>query len=144
LTRQLARMHEGPKYYKWVRSWLDQLDLKESFYTKPTEYAEGKGFGSTEAARGSLSDWIVIEDSKIKNYQVVLRRPGTSGRATATTSWGPIEKALVGSPIVDPEDPVELGHVARSFDSWSRVHRATPTTARPARNCRSSSSTAMV
>ena len=30
---------------------------------------------------------------------------------------GPIEKALVGSPIVDPEDPVELGHVARSFDS---------------------------
>ncbi len=30
---------------------------------------------------------------------------------------GPIENALVGSPIVDVDDPVELGHVARSFDS---------------------------
>ena len=29
----------------------------------------------------------------------------------------PIERALVGSPIVDQDDPVELGHVARSFDS---------------------------
>jgi hydrogenase large subunit len=28
-----------------------------------------------------------------------------------------METALVGSPIIDPEDPVELGHVARSFDS---------------------------
>jgi uptake hydrogenase large subunit len=30
---------------------------------------------------------------------------------------GPIEQALVGSPIVDTSDPVELGLVARSFDS---------------------------
>ena len=26
-------MHEGPKYYQWTRSWLDRLDLAESFYT---------------------------------------------------------------------------------------------------------------
>ena len=67
MVRQLARLHEAAKYYKWVRGWLDQLELKESFYSKPTEYAEGKGFGSTEAARGSLSDWIVLENNKIKN-----------------------------------------------------------------------------
>jgi hydrogenase large subunit len=30
---------------------------------------------------------------------------------------GPMEKALVGAPIYDPSDPVELGHVARSFDA---------------------------
>lgn len=116
-VRQLARMHEAPKYYKWARSWLDQLDLKESFYTKPTEHAEGKGFGSTEAARGALSDWIVIEDNKIKNYQVVTPTAWNIGPRDAASTLGPIEQALVGSPIVDPEDPVELGHVARSFDS---------------------------
>ena len=43
----------------------------KSFYSKPVEHAEGKGFGSTEAARGSLSDWIVLENNKIKNYQVI-------------------------------------------------------------------------
>ena len=30
---------------------------------------------------------------------------------------GPIEEALIGAPIADPTDPVEVGHVARSFDS---------------------------
>lgn len=117
MVRQLARMHEAPKYYKWVMDWLSRLDLKESFYTKPTEHAEGRGFGATEAARGALADWIVIEDNKIKNYQVVTPTAWNVGPRDGTEVLGPIERAMVGSPIVDPGDPVELGHVARSFDS---------------------------
>ncbi len=39
------------------------------------------------------------------------------GPRDGSEQLGPIEQALVGSPIVDQEDPVELGHVARSFDS---------------------------
>lgn len=116
-VRQMARMHEAPKYYKWARQWLDDIDLKESFYTKPTEHAEGRGFGATEAARGALADWIVIENSKIKNYQVVTPTAWNIGPRDGSEVLGPIEQALVGSPIVDAEDPVELGHVARSFDS---------------------------
>lgn len=116
-VRQLARMHEAPKNYAWARRWLDQIDLKESFYSKPVEHADGRGFGSTEAARGSLSDWIVIEDNKIKNYQVVTPTAWNIGPRDGAAVLGPIEQALVGSPIVDAEDPVELGHVARSFDS---------------------------
>jgi hydrogenase large subunit len=110
-------MHEGPKYYKWARQWLDDLDLQESFYTKPVEHESGKGFGSTEAARGSLSDWIVIEDGKIENYQVVTPTAWNIGPRDGGGALGPIEQALVGAPIVDTSDPVELGHVARSFDS---------------------------
>ena len=30
---------------------------------------------------------------------------------------GPIEQSLIGAPIADPTDPVEVGHCARSFDS---------------------------
>jgi hydrogenase large subunit len=116
-TRQLARMHEAPKYFKWVREWLDQIDLHGSFYTKPVEHADGRGFGATEAARGSLADWIVIEDGKIANYQVVTPTAWNIGPRDGAEKLGPIEAALVGSPIVDQDDPVELGHVARSFDS---------------------------
>jgi len=117
LVRQLARVHEAPKYYQWVRGWLDQLDLHEPFYTKPVEHPSGKGFGSTEAARGALSDWIVIEDGKIANYQVITPTAWNIGPRDRDEVPGPIEKAMVGTPIKDPEDPVELGHVARSFDS---------------------------
>jgi uptake hydrogenase large subunit len=117
MVRQLARMHEGPKYFRWVRQWLDSIELHESFYTKPIEHASGKGFGSTEAARGALSDWIVIEDGKIANYQVVTPTAWNIGPRDGDGRLGPIEQALVGAPIADKDDPVELGLVARSFDS---------------------------
>jgi Ni,Fe-hydrogenase I large subunit len=116
-VRQLARMHEAPKYVKWTRQWLDEIDLHDSFYTKPVEHRQGKGFGSTEAVRGSLSDWIVIEGGKIANYQVVTPTAWNIGPRDGSENLGPIEQALVGAPILDQEDPVELGHVARSFDS---------------------------
>ena len=117
MTRVLARMHEAPKYFKLVRGWLDALDLNESFHVKPVEHASGKGFGSTEAARGSLSDWIVIEDGKIENYQVVTPTAWNIGPRDGSGSFGPMEQSFVGAPIANPEDPIELGHVARSYDS---------------------------
>lgn len=116
-VRQMARMHEAPKYLTWVMKWLSEVDLHGSFYDKPVEHASGKGFGSTEAARGSLSDWIVIEENKIANYQVVTPTAWNIGPRDSENTLGPMEQALVGSPIQDVEDPVEIGHVARSFDS---------------------------
>jgi hydrogenase large subunit len=116
-VRQMARMHEAPKYYRWVMEWLSKIDLHGSFYSKPTEHASGKGFGSTEAARGALSDWIVIEDGKIANYQVVTPTAWNIGPRDAEGTLGPMEQALVGTPVADQDDQVELGHVARSFDS---------------------------
>lgn len=117
MTRVLARMHEAPKLFKRVRGWLDALKLNESFYIKPTELADGRGFGSTEAARGSLSDWVVIKDGKIDNYQVVTPTAWNIGPRDGQSKFGPMEQAFVGTPIQNPEDPIELGHVARSYDS---------------------------
>ncbi len=116
-VRQMARMHEAPKYFNWVKQWLSEVDLHDSFYTKPEEPLSGKGFGATEAARGALADWIVLEDGKIENYQVVTPTAWNIGPRDGSGTLGPIEQALVGSPVADMEDPVELGHVARSFDS---------------------------
>jgi uptake hydrogenase large subunit len=117
LTRVLARTHELAKYYTWTRKWLDELDLHDKFYVKPVEHESGKGFGSTEAARGALSDWIVIENGRIENYQVVTPTAWNVGPRDANAVVGPIEKAFIGTPVQDTVDPVELGHVARSFDS---------------------------
>ncbi|GAB4113275.1 MAG: nickel-dependent hydrogenase large subunit [Roseiflexaceae bacterium] len=117
LVRTLARVHEAAKYYKLTRQWIDALDLHDKFYIKPKELPEGRGFGSTEAARGSLSDWIVIKNGKIENYQVVTPTAWNIGPRDAKNINGPMEQAFVGTPIADVHDPVELGHVARSFDS---------------------------
>jgi hydrogenase large subunit len=117
LVRVMARMHEATKYYKLVRGWLDALQLHDKFYTKPVELPDGKGFGSTEAARGSLSDWIVLKNGQIENYQVVTPTAWNIGPRDGKENHGPMESAFIGASITDPTDPVEMGHVARSFDS---------------------------
>jgi uptake hydrogenase large subunit len=117
LVRVMARMHEACKYYKLAHRWLSELDLHANFYAKPVEHASGKGFGSTEAARGSLSDWIVIDQGKIANYQVVTPTAWNIGPRDGRGVHGPMEQSFIGSPIQDPTDPVEMGHVARSYDS---------------------------
>lgn len=117
MVRALARMHECAKYYKNTMRWLNAIQLNEKFYCKPVELADGRGFGSTEAARGSLSDWIVIKNGKIENYQVVTPTAWNIGPRDGKKVLGPMEQAFLGAKIADPSDPVELGHVARSFDS---------------------------
>jgi hydrogenase large subunit len=117
LTRVMARMHEAPKYFKLVRSWLDQIDLHDRFYNKPVELESGRGFGSTEAARGSLSDWIVLSDGKIENYQVITPTAWNIGPRDRLGRKGPMEQSFIGAEVHDPTDPIEMGHVARSFDS---------------------------
>ena len=117
LVRALARLHEEAKLYKKVRGWLDELNLHDRFYVKPVEHEAGKGFGATEAARGALADWIVLENGKIANYQVITPTAWNIGPRDGREVNGPMEQAYVGATIQDPSDPVELGHVARSFDS---------------------------
>ena len=115
-TRVLARVHEAPRLYTLIEKWLTEIDLDGDFYTKPVE-KDGKGFGATEAARGSLAHWIEIKNGVIKNYQVMAPTTWNVGPMDANENPGPIEAALLGSEIEDPEDPVEVGIVARSFDS---------------------------
>ncbi len=115
-TRTLARMHEAPKIYEMINTWLTQVDLDGEFYIKPEEI-DGKGWGATEAARGALAHWIEIESGVIKNYQIVAPTTWNVGPNDTAGNPGPIESALEGTEIEDPHDPVEVGMVARSFDS---------------------------
>ncbi len=115
-TRVLARVHEAPRLYNQIMEWLSQIDLDAEFYIKPTE-RDGKGWGATEAARGALAHWIEIEGGVIKNYQVMAPTTWNVGPNDDEDNAGPIEAALEGTEIEDPHDPVEVGMVARSFDS---------------------------
>ncbi len=89
LVRVMARMHEACKYYKLAQKWLSEIDLHERFYTKPEELKSGKGFGSTEAARGTLSDWIVLDNGKIRTTRWSRPQPGTLARRMRRACMGP-------------------------------------------------------
>jgi uptake hydrogenase large subunit len=114
--RQIARMHETIKLYRQAEHCLREFRLKDPWYVKPTE-RDGRGWGATEAIRGALCHWIEVQGGKIKNYQIIAPTTWNVGPRDGQGIRGPIEEALMGAPIADASDPVEVGHVARSFDS---------------------------
>lgn len=114
--RQIARMHEAVKLYREAERCLRELRLSEPFYIKPKQQ-DGAGWGATEAARGALAHWVSVKGGKIENYQIIAPTTWNVGPRDGQGVRGPIEEALVGTPIANKHDPVEVGHVARSFDS---------------------------
>jgi len=116
MLRHFARMHEGVKIYREMERILREFRLNDEWYIKPTE-RDGQGWGATEAIRGALCHWIEVEGGKIKNYQIIAPTTWNVGPRTDDDARGPIEEALIGTPIADPSDPVEVGHVCRSYDS---------------------------
>jgi Ni,Fe-hydrogenase I large subunit len=115
-VRCLARMHEATRLYTMINKWLGEIKLNDEFYIKPEE-RDGKGFGATEAVRGALAHWIEIENGLIKNYQIVAPTTWNIGPQDDKGNPGAVEAALTGLEIEDVNDPVEVGIVARSFDS---------------------------
>ena len=116
LLRHFARMHEFKYVYRQMERCLQEFRLDEPFYIKPQE-KDGQGWGATEAIRGALCHWIEVKDGKIANYQIIAPTTWNIGPRTEDGERGPIEQALIGTPIADPSDPVEVGHVCRSYDS---------------------------
>lgn len=77
---------------------------------------EAKGFGFHEAPRGALAHWIVIKDGKVANYQCVVPGGWNSSPRDAKGQRGPYETALIGTPIHDPNKPLEILRTIHSFD----------------------------
>jgi len=94
-----VRIHEGSK---WDPS------------TWPKEEVEGWGFH--EAPRGALGHWVKIKDKKISNYQAVVPSTWNAGPRDASGQSGPYEASLEGTPVADPEKPLELLRTIHSFD----------------------------
>jgi hydrogenase large subunit len=78
--------------------------------------AEAKGFGLTEAPRGALGHWVHIKNAKIANYQIVVPSTWNASPKDAEGQRGAYEAALLGTPLADPQRPVEILRTIHSFD----------------------------
>jgi hydrogenase large subunit len=78
--------------------------------------AEAKGAGMSEAPRGALCHWIVIKDKKIANYQMVVPSTWNASPRDGKGQRSAYETALLGTPVHDPEKPLEILRTVHSFD----------------------------
>ncbi|WP_058556235.1 nickel-dependent hydrogenase large subunit [Thiohalocapsa sp. ML1] len=75
-----------------------------------------KGVGTTEAPRGALGHWIVIEKGKIDNYQAVVPTTWNGSPRDPAGNIGAFEAALMNTPVAKAEEPLEILRTLHSFD----------------------------
>lgn len=74
------------------------------------------GAGFHEAPRGALGHWVHIKNGSIVNYQCVVPSTWNAGPRDSKAQPGPYEAALVGTPVANPEQPLEILRTLHSFD----------------------------
>ena len=126
LGRTAARGLETRLIARWALEFYGQLltNLKNGdtrthngeMWDPATWPAEAKGVGMSEAPRGALAHWIVIKDRKIDNYQLVVPSTWNASPRDAQGQRSAYEESLVGTPVADPEKPVEILRTVHSFD----------------------------
>ncbi|MCA8968133.1 MAG: nickel-dependent hydrogenase large subunit [Planctomycetes bacterium] len=126
LGRTAARGLESQLAVGWLQDEFDRLieALKngENSTANTTKWSpdswpnDCKGFGFAEAPRGALGHWIHIQDGKIANYQCVVPTTWNASPKDAQGRPGPYESALIGTPMADPKQPVEILRTIHSFD----------------------------
>jgi hydrogenase large subunit len=77
---------------------------------------DAKGVGYGEAPRGALGHWIHIRDGKIDNYQCVVPTTWNASPRDSKGNIGAYEAALLGTPMADPKQPLEILRTIHSFD----------------------------
>ena len=116
MTRMFARLREMCRLTKEMSSWLEKIKPRDPFYATPSSRFTANGIGLTEAARGSLGHWMKISSNIIENYQVVTPSAWNMSPRDEDGQPGPVEQALAGVHVADPDEPVEVNHIIRSFD----------------------------
>jgi len=115
-TRELLRLHETVRLASALAGWVEQIDPEEPFCVpcQPDEAAEG--FALIEAPRGVLGHWLRVENGRIANYQVVTPTSWNLSPRDENEAPGPLEEALVGTPVRDPSRATNVALVVRSYD----------------------------
>lgn len=118
LTRELARLVRPVNMLAPMSVWLDELlrNWNADFYHKVNAIPDGEGAGLIQAARGALGHWVRIKGEKITHYQIITPSAWNGSPRDALDNRGAWEEALIGTPVKDIDNPVEAGHVIRSFD----------------------------
>lgn len=126
LGRTAARGIETLLFARKNEEWLAQLvdnmgrgilEVHNGEKWDPSTWPkEARGFGFHEAPRGALGHWVRIENGQVANFQAVVPSTWNAGPRDAKGQIGPYEAALIGTPMANPEQPLEILRTIHSFD----------------------------
>jgi hydrogenase large subunit len=147
MDRIVARAEETKLIADAMDGWLDDLAEGTASYTQPTTIAvDTSGEGLTEAPRGALGHWLDMEgylkghhdgqpiySGRLTRYQVITPTAWNCSPRDDSNNLGPVEQALIDTPVNDINQPVEVLRVIHSFDPClaCAVHMLRPDEKKP-------------
>lgn len=116
MDRTIARALETKKIAEIMKILLKQIIPDVEMQQKYDLPLSASGRGLVDTTRGALGHWLEIKNQKISFYQIIT--PSTWDFSTRDENGyrGVAEEALIGTPIANPDEPVEIGRILRSFD----------------------------
>ena len=94
----------------------DETAANMQYWDPKTWPKECRGVGFCEAPRGALGHWCVIKDTRIANWQAIVPTTWNASPRSPEGQQGAFETSLMGTPVADPERPLEIIRTIHSFD----------------------------
>ena len=114
--RLKARALEMALVVENVEKWMRELGPHSKVHLPYKNPTLGIGTGLCEAPRGANGHWVRISNGKIERYQVISPTNWNASPRDELGQRGPIEQALIGTPIDSPRNLINALKVVRSFD----------------------------
>ena len=121
VARHFCRAIESKMVGEAGLAWIDRLiELATAgpvvgMNEKPVPRS-ARGMGAWDAPRGALAHWVDIKNKRINNYQLVVPSTWNGSPRDEKGAKGPYEQSLIGVPVPDVDNPINIVRVIRSFD----------------------------
>jgi hydrogenase large subunit len=117
MDRHMARALEAKKVANAMNEWLQQIVIGGAVCNSYMTPYSKSGIGLTEAPRGAIGHWLSIGSTgKLSNYQVITPTCWNASPKDTSGVKGPMEQALIGTPVINAAKPIEVLRVIHSFD----------------------------
>lgn len=116
MDRIYARMLETEKILNIMNNLINLVELLPNGQRAYTYPEVSQGVGLVDTTRGALGHWVSIRNQAIEHYTIITPSNWNLSPRDAQGTLGTVEKALMGTVIMDIQNPVEIGRIARSFD----------------------------
>lgn len=126
LGRTAARGLETKLCADWALEFYDDLIanikggdtrmMNNEKWKESTWPKQSQGVGLTEAPRGALAHFPVIENNRVKNYQMIVPTTWNASPRDKNGELSAYESALIGTPVHDAKLPLEILRTIHSFD----------------------------
>ncbi len=129
-ARQVECSYIAHLMVDWVDELIEALKGGDSEYFRAPEHLTGYGCGMWEAPRGALYHDEHVDNGRITGYQIIIPTTWNIAPRNAEGVRGPMEQALIGTPVANVDAPINALRTVHSFDPCTAcaVHMSEPAT----------------